>query len=264
MSKLTFKEDEYSIIELIRYRATGKKVFNKGEVKDELTGEIMDIQEIDNLRDRYFEEIKENANIILDKKSNRLKWATNQDIKELSQSILQGKYNNNTIKSEELLELIHLKKEHKREPFGVRYSDFLTLNIGKKLPNSLSFSDKGKFYDMLYFLAYDSVLKHTPRKNGRVIKKEDLMEVLGFNNYKTYRKFISGLVKSNIIRELKNTNLTRIIIINPTYVNRNIRVDYNTYLCFKNDMEEYLLEEEKAYLIMLGNSDDLLSSYEIV
>lgn len=264
MSKLKFKEDEYSIIELIKYRATGKNIFKSGEVIDGLTGEIMDIQDIDRLRDQYYEEIKENANIICDRKSNKLKWATKKEIEELKKELLQEKYNKKTITKDELLELIELKNEKRNNAFSIEYKNFITLNIGQKLPEVMSFSDKGKFYDMLYYLAYCNTLKHTPRKNGRVILKEDLMKLLSFNNYKSYRRFIGTLVKNNLIRELKNNNNTRIIIINPVYANRNIRVDYTTYLCFKDDLDNFLTEEEKTYLVMLGTSDDLISAYTII
>ena len=67
----------------------------------------------------------------------------------------------------------------------------------------------------------------------------------------------------NLIKEIPTTNKTKVIIINPIYANRNIRIDYTTYLTFKNDISRFLTKEEIYYLELLGNKDELIGSYEI-
>ena len=168
-----------------------------------------------------------------------------------------------------MFDYLKLKKEldsnflKNRSMFSISYDSYITLNIGEKLPKDLKMVDKGRFYEMLYFLSYDNKLKKTPRKNGRAIKKEELMEVLEFTNYNSFRKFMCNLAKLNVLTEVSTSNKTKVIILNPVYVNRNIRIDYTTYIIFKEHIKKYLTEEEIYYIELLGNKDELIDSFEI-
>ena len=272
MSKISFsfKDDEYTFKELFNMYLTKKKIYQSGEVINNSTGEVFDISTILNVKTQYHHLLNEITDTIGNEHDRRIKWAIEQEELNNRFKSLEKKYMDKDIKVEEMFEYLTSKKKFNnefikdRQMFSVKYDSFITLNIGEKLPNDLSFLDKGRFYEMLYYLAYSNSLQHTPRKNGRIIKKEDLMEVLKINHYKSYRSFISNLVKHNIIREVSTTNNSKVIIINPIYANRNIRIDYTTYIIFKKDIQNFLTEEEIYYLELIGNKDDLVDSYEIV
>lgn len=258
-SRFEFKNHEYTLKQLITLRSTSP-LYQSGEVMDLNYGEVVDIQEIDRFKDRYIVELMDNYS-----KSKIIKKHSDKELLKC----LEKKYLEKTINSDDMWVYINLKKENDksflngREVFSVKYDSFIILNIGEKLPSSIGFPDKGRFYDMLYFLSYNNEMKHSPRKNGRIINKEDLMECLELSNYSSYRRFINKMCKFNIIKELSTSNKTKVIIINPVYVNRNIRIDYTTYLMFKNDLQNFLTDEEIYYLELLGNKDEISCSYEI-
>lgn len=266
----SFKEDIYDFKELYSMALTNKNIFKSGEVVNNSTGEVFDISEIFKVKKQYYELLNEITNTIGNEHDRRIAWAKLKEDKESLFKQLKNKYEENKITIDEMKEYLELKKDIEpnfikgRQMFALSYDNFITLNIGERLPEALSFIDIGRFYEMLYFLSYNNELKHTPRKNGRIIKKEDLMENLKLNNYKNYRKFISTLTKNNVIREVPTTNKTKVIIINPIYANRNIRIDYTTYIIFKKDIEKFLTKEEIYYLELIGNKDELVDSYEVI
>lgn len=264
MSKLLFKGDEYTLCELIEFRSKNKNIFKSGDVVDTNSGEVVDIQDLEKLRDRYMDEIMHNIYVITDNKNNKLKWAIDKNVRDLRLSKLELKFKNKNINLDELQELIKLKKQPKRESFSINYNNFISLNVDKRLPDIIDRIDRSRFYDMIYYLSYDNILKKTPRKNGKIIKKENLMDFLDIKTYKSYRRFIRLMIKNNVIRELSTTNKSKVIIINPVYANKNIRIDYTTYLCFKEDIKPFLTDEEMYFIELLGCSDELNTSYEIV
>lgn len=64
-----------------------------------------------------------------------------------------------------MFDYLKLKKEldsnflKNRSMFSISYDSYITLNIGERLPKDLKMVDKGRFYEMLYFLSYDNKLK---------------------------------------------------------------------------------------------------------
>lgn len=253
VSRLLFDGHEYSYKALFEL-SLKSHFYENGEVVDLDDGESFDISEINNFKEKYFNEIinpSYRLNII------------NKENKMVEEKILEEKFKNNKINLSELELLIEIKSITK-EPFSIKYKKFVTVNIGEELPELLTDNDVGKFYRMLFFLSKsDNILKENDRKNGRVIKEKELMKYLDFKTQEVYRRFIRRLVKSNIMKELKNSNNNKVIILNPVYVNKAIRIDYTTFLCFKEQLLNYLTEYEIKYLEMLGSSDDLISSYEI-
>lgn len=265
----SFKEDIYDFKELYSMALTNKNIFKSGEVCNNSTGEVFDISEIFKVKKQYYELLNEITNTIGNEHDRRIAWAKLKEDKESLFKQLKNKYEENKISIDEMKEYLELKKDIEpnfikgRQMFALSYDNFITLNIGERIPKSVKYIDKGRFYDMLCYLSYDNQLKHTPRKNGRIIKKEDLIEALDFKDYSVYRKFITTLIKNNLIKEIPTSNKTKVIIINPIYANRNIRIDYTTYLTFKNDISRFLTKEEIYYLELLGTKDELIGSYEI-
>lgn len=271
MSKIyfDFKGDKYTFKELFSMQVLGKNLYKEGEVTNLSTGECFDISEVYNKKEQYYSLLNEITDTVGNEHDRRIEWALKKKQEEDRAKCLEKLYKDKKIKCEEMAEYISLKKKNDntfingREIFALSYDNFITLNIGERIPKEVKYTEKGRFYDMLCYLSYDNKLKHTPRKNGRIIKKEELMEALDFKDYTVYRKFISSMVKHNLIREIPTTNKNKVIIINPVYANRNIRIDYTTYLTFKSDIKKFLTEEEIYYIELLGTKDDLLGAYEI-
>lgn len=264
-----FKDDNYTFKELFSMALTKKNIYKQGEVVNLQTGEIFDISEIYHVKTKYYELLNDITNTVGDIHDNKIRWAIEQESKENTYKILKEKYDKKSITLDEMFDYLKLKKEldsnflKNRSMFSISYDSYITLNIGEKLPKDLKMADKGRFYEMLYFLSYDNKLKKTPRKNGRAVKKEELMEVLEFTNYNSFRKFMCNLAKLNILTEVSTTNKPKVVILNPIYVNRNIRIDYTTYIIFKEHIKKYLTEEEIYYIELLGNKDELIDSFEI-
>lgn len=253
MSVLMYKGYEYSFKNLFEL-SLKSPMYSSGEVLDMQDGEVFNIENINAYKEKYFQEIISNnykANII------------NKENKALEEKILEEKFNENKINLSELEVLIEIKSKTK-EPFSIKYNKFVTVNIGEELPAGLTDNDVGKFYRMLFFLSKDdNILKENDRKNGKIIKEKKLIDYLNFKTKEVYRRFIRKLIKCDIVKELKNTNNNKIIILNPVYVNKAIRIDYTTFLCFKEQLTNYLTVYEIKYLEMLSTSDDLVSAYEI-
>jgi len=264
-----FKDDEYTFKELFSFYLTKKKHFQYGEVINTSTGEMFDISEIKDVKSQYYELLKEVTNTIGNDNDRRIKWAIEHEYKENRYKELKEKFEKDITNLEEMQEYIKLKKEFDSDflkgrcEFSISYDSFIILNINEKIPKTVKYIDKGRFLDMLHFLSYDNIMKHNPRKNGRAIKKEELMEELGFNDYSSYRKFINVLIKNNLIKEVPTNNKTKVIILNPIYVNRNIRIDYTTYLMFQSDLKKFLTKEEIKIIELMGIKDELICSYEI-
>ena len=56
MSKLVFKEDEYTFGELWKAYCTNKSVYKSGEVVDLSDGEVLDISELLKFKSKYLDE----------------------------------------------------------------------------------------------------------------------------------------------------------------------------------------------------------------
>lgn len=218
-----FKDDEYTFKELFSMALTKKNIYQQGEVVNLQTGEIFDISEIYQVKTKYYELLNDITNTVGNIHDNRIRWAIEQESKENTYNILKEKYDKKSITLDEMFDYLKLKKEldsnflKNRSMFSISYDSYITLNIGERLPKDLKMVDKGRFYEMLYFLSYDNKLKKTPRKNGRAVKKEELMEVLELTNYNSFRKFMCNLAKLNVLTEVSTTNKTKVVILNPIY-----------------------------------------------
>jgi len=261
-----FKEDLYTFKELFNFSLTGKNLFKSGEVINSETEEVFDIKDIKTVKNKYYDILNEMVSTIGNNNDKRIKWALVQEEKERRYYILHDKYSINEISVDDMAEYLKLKTEldknflNKRKMLSISYDKFIIVNIGEELPDSLTLVNVGRFYKMLFFLSYTNKLT---KQRKQVVKKEELMKRLQLNSYSKYRTFIRLLMKNNVIREVPTTNNTKVILINPIYANRNIRIDYTTFLLFEKDITKFLTDEEVYYLKLIGTDDEMINSYEI-
>lgn len=249
MSNLIFKEDNYTISELISLRSMSP-FYKSGDVLDTTTGEVLDIQDIDKWREVYINELisSKELNNILQKKdtSNRLK-------------ILEDKYRKAIINKSELLELIKLK--HNRF-FEISYEDYYLLNVAKGKPKDLPVIDYGRFIMMLDFMTKENTIAH--KSNGKQIKESDLIEYIELKNKKSFQNLLSKLSKLGLIAKNGYGN-KRFIHINPIYAKRRIKIDETIYFLFRDDIKQYLSEYEIKYFEMNNENEELSeSTFEII
>lgn len=241
MSKLMFYGHEYSFKELFDLHLKSH-LHKVGEVVDVEDGESFDIKDIHMYREKYFNEVitkkhKENIIIKIDEKTNL--------------ENLKNKYNQNTISKEELMILINCI--NKDESFKVKYNKFFIVNMSKAKPSGLSFTDFGRFYEMIKFMSYKNKMETCC---GKSIKLSDLTKYLEFNNDRTCSNFLSKLKKFNLIADIKTGGI-KFLAVNPAYAQRNMRVNKDIFKLFKDDLKDFFSEYEIMYLEMEDDGVDI-------
>jgi len=248
MSRLKFKDDIYTLAELIKLRSLSK-LYKEGEVMDEENGNSLDISEIDSLREFYFDEL-----MGVGEKS---KMIREQKKKETEKS-LEDKFLNKTIKPDELLLLIKMTKSR---PFQVSYDNYMNVNLDKPKPNELNFTDYGKFMGLLDLMSYSNRIKN--HKKDVEFKESFLINKLDFTNIRGLNSFLARLKKVSLIAH-SGHGKNKFIHINPTYAKRKIIIDITIYNLFEEDLREYLNEYEVRYFELVNQGACTISTIKII
>lgn len=247
MSQLKFGNHIYTLSQLIELRLLSPK-YKEGEVFDTQTGETLDIQEIDNLKEFYIDELIPN--------NEKEKCIDKVEKKRLIE-LYEKKYADNRITKDELYQLIKLKN---KDYLQVKYDDFIFVNIAKGKPKSLSIIDYGRFMLLLDLMSFSNKIQHS---NGRKIKEQDILNKLELRSPKSLINLISKLSKFGMLSK-SGYGEKRFIHINPVYAKRNIRIDQTIYDLFSDDLKEYLNEYEIKYFEMNTGIETMDATIEII
>lgn len=237
MSKLLFQDYEYTFKELFDLHLKSP-MYKEGDVTDLDDGEIFDIKNICDYKNKYFSEILTNKH-----KENIIKKINENDKK----NTLEQKYKNRTIKKDEMLELLKIKNQDGLLPNYNIGKGYIIVNLNK-IPENISDSDYGKFNKMLSFLSYSNS-NMIENKNKKPIKKSEISRYLKFSKVEYFNKFLRRLKSENLLDE-QSYNGIKYIILNPAYARKNMAIDKTIYMIFKDDLKEFLTDEQKFYLEM--------------
>lgn len=256
MSKLIFKDGEYTLSELITLRRTSH-LHKEGDVVDLLTGETVDINEIDTWRNKYIEELIDLRKKYGSKDCSLLTGITKKVIEERWEKDLQDEFDKGVINTENLKLLIELKlKKEKRKSFHLSFANFYIKNKQKPYPEELSFNDIGRYDKLLKYLTKYSDLKTSNRKDGKILKDKKLTEELQLSELRFFQ-FMNKLQKNNLIKYIRQPDSNLIIFINPTYSYMLGEIDYTIYNMFKDDIDDFLTKEEIEYLKRIYEVDKI-------
>lgn len=258
VSRLLFDGHEYSLVELIDLRSKSH-LYKKGEVLDTDTGEILDIQQIDDWRDKYIDELTSIRKKYGTINSAFLASATKKIIEEDVLKDLQSKFNSNpeSLTIEELKDLIELKlKPDNRKMLKLSFSNFYTRNKKKDYPTNLTFNDIGRYDKLLKYLTKYCDLRNSNRKDSEILKDNKLSEEMQLVGQRFYQ-FLNKLQNNGLIKYIKEVDGSLLIFINPVYSYMQGKIDYTIYTIFKSDLDEYLTKEEVEYLKRLSSIESL-------
>lgn len=258
VSRLLFDGHEYSLVELIDLRSKSH-LYKKGEVLDTDTGEVLDIQQIDNWRDKYIDEIMSIRKKYGTTNSVFLTSATKKIIEEDVLKDLQSKFNSNpeSLTIEELKDLIELKlKPDNRKMLKLSFSNFYTRNKKEDYPADLTFNDIGRYDKMLKYLTKYCDLRDSNRKDSSILKSNKLSDELELSDKRFYQ-YLNKIQNSGLIKYIKEVDGSLLIFINPVYSYMQGEIDYTIYTIFRNDLDEYLTKEEVEYLKRISAIESL-------
>ena len=256
-----FKDDVYTLKELIIFNNSQKNLFQDGIVVNSETGEEFEISEIHSVREKYFEHLSEIKDIIEDNNTSRTIWALTQDEIDRKIKELNVKFSKNKITLDELEILLKLEKGVKFNKFdnnfyvilqeqGTFYKKFHKF----KYPISLSKSNIGSLHLLLDFMTYRNEIKRTQNDKSNYPTTKELMEYMRVKDESALSRVLRDLKKYNII-DYKREKGKKIIYINPLFSNRNLKIHPELYRRFKDDIDEVLSDKEIKYLEMLTFSD---------
>lgn len=237
MSKLLFKEDEYTFGELWRAYCTKKSVYKSGEVVDLSDGEIIDISDLPKFKSKFLDETMNDLRDL-----GIAEWSISRKLKSEKDKIrlseLELLYSENRINTEELRQLIELKYDKEKLKESYSFSSYVFMNTEVPLPD-LSNDDLGKFYKLCHFhLTHDSnKLRKTKNIKSKGVDVKLLCQTLGIKESATYL-FLSKLEKSNILKYIQMDKI-RFMVINPVYM-LNGKLTPINYMLFKDSIDKYL------------------------
>ena len=257
MKGVIYEGKRYNVITLIEYYFNEDlKGYKKGDVY-EVDGVIL-IGDISDLFNIYLNEVR---NWIEDSKnfssySNRMKIRRiyENEIINLKIKEYEKKLELDIISLVEIEEWIGLMDRKEKNEFCVlKYKNFIVINGAKPKPPNLSYSDYGKFFDLIYIMNFNNEITYN---NGRAIKRKELSELLEFKTISGLDKFILRLKKHNmVVRTEPNNKNISFLMVNPVYAMRKIEIDLTVYNYFKEDLIEFLNPLEKKYIeLKQGNS----------
>ena len=253
-----FKDEEYTINELFKLNKEKRKYYMEGNVMDNIDGCIFDISEILTMKEKYYGELNDLVLKLQDGNSSSLVWALKKKEKKKEIDRLNLKYNNNTIKLEELEWLLKLEKgiDLKKNYYVVFPSNgtFYKKNNSFKYPKSLSGLDIGRLTLLLDFMTYKNEIKRTPRENASYPTITDLMNYMRIETKRTLNRVLKVLKGVDIIDYDKKEGKI-IIYINPLFGNRNLKIHPEIYKRFKTQLDSVLDEKEIRYLELLTFND---------
>lgn len=246
MSRLLFKDTEYTYGELLELYLKNKKHYQEGEIIDLETGEIYNIKNIkENLSKPYINEIMNKKDV-------------NYKLKTLNNSILEEKYKNKTITKDEMYKYLIALNQHTLTPNYNYDKGYIIVNLNK-IPLNITDAEYGKFHKMLSYLSTNH-LNRISHKNQHPVSKLDLCNFLAYKKIEYFNKYLRKLKKYRLVEE-QNYGETKYLIINPAYAKRSMELDRTIYLMFKEDLDECLTDEQKFYLNM--ENEDVGISYMI-
>ena len=252
MSKIFFNNHIYNLGQLIDLRKLSP-LYQTGTIIDLETGEKLEMEELDKLRDLYIDEL-----LHPNSKINAL----NKQDKSKIIKLYETKFAEKRISKVELLELIKLKDSRY---FEISYDDYFIKNADQPKPDELSISDYGRFVMLLDMMSFKNSLTH--KANGKQIKEKDIMIYLQIENKRTFDNLLGRLCKVGMIAR-NGVRGKRFIHINPIYAKRKVKIDQTIYDLFRDDLIKYLDEYEIAYFEMerddMDDEDLLSATLEII
>ena len=171
--------------------------------------------------------------------------------------VLQELFKNNTITKDELLELMRMIKSNSNGE--IYYDDFYKVNMNKPKPDKISKAEYGGFFQLLNFLSYSNTIAH---RNGKSVKLKDMAEYLNFDNDRSLKRFLKKLQENTMLAFI-NLGGIDYLIINPTYAQRKMRLNYTVFKLFQNDLVEYL-DKYQIKLLELEEDDFEINSITAV
>lgn len=256
VKKFIFKDDEYTFSELFNFHRSNKNLFKSGEVINTTTGEMFDISEIYDIKNKYYDELNNIKDTLEDRNSSTLVWALTQNEKNRKLSELNHKFENGNISFDEMELLMKLENNVSYEErfyvvlnkrLGTFYKKYHTFSY----PKELTHADIGKLSLLLDFMTYDNEIRRTSRANANYPTTKELMEFMRVTDESSLKKFIKKLKDLKIISEDVRKRTFRTIYINPLFCDRNIKIYPELYRAFKDDLDKTLTDKEKKYLELM-------------
>jgi hypothetical protein len=255
-SSFIFKDDVYTFKELFQFHTSKKNLYQEGEVVNSETGEVFDISEVYDVREKYYGDLVDIKNTLEEQASSRVVWALTQNQKDRKIKELNAKFKDNSITFDEMDWLLKLEN-------NVRYDERFYIIINKRLgtfykkyhsfsyPEDMSHADIGKLHLLLDFMTYKNEIRRTTRGNSNHPTTEELMTFMRLTNESSLSKFISKLKKLGIVSEDIRKKDYRTIYINPLFCDRNVKIYPELYKAFKSQLNDVLSDKEVRYLELL-------------
>lgn len=237
MSKLFFKDDEYSFGELWRAYCTKKSVYKTGEVIDMSDGESIDISELPKFKAKYLDETMNDLRDL-----GVSDWSISRKLKsekdKLRLAELELLYSEGRITVPELKQMIELKYDKEKLKGAYCFSSYMFINTGMPVPD-LSNDDLGKFYRLCHLhLTHDAnTLRKTKNIKSNGVNVKLLGKTLGIKDSTVYL-FLSKLEKVNLLKYIQ-VDKTKFMVINPMYL-LNGKLSPINYMLFKESVDEHL------------------------
>lgn len=261
MDMCEYNNHKYNLIDLIILNANDKiPEYKNGSVKNIRTKEEFDINDsLDKYQDKIKDMIESGANFSSSEQMNDLFKIYNKKFKDIILNEYQDKLDKNEITLEEIDNWKRLMPYKDRKDFAIlNYKSFVVMNLEIDKPKELSFLDYGRFTKLLHIMNYQNKITH---KNGKPIKKSDLVKDLEFNSIKSLDRFLQLLRKNNLIVQTDKTKSNiSYIIVNPLYAMKHTEIDCLTYNFFKEDLDKVLTPLEKKYLELKGEEHNSIMS----
>lgn len=254
----TFKEEEYTLKQLLDLHKMGKRFYSSGEIIDITTGHTFDISEIYNKKSEYYQEFNIIKDKLQDKSTSRVAWAMNQDQIDKEKKRLNKKFNNKNISLSEMELLLKLEKN-----MDITKNLYITLKDSGtfykkyhnyKYPEDLSVLYIGRLHLLLDFMTYKNEIKRTNRGNAKYPELNELVKFMRTGSKRVLNETLRELKRHRII-DYRTDNGNKIIYINPLFSERNLKIHPEIYIRFKEELDDVLSDKEIMYLELLTGGD---------
>ena len=253
-----FKEDFYTMRELLILNRQGKNLYISGKVKDMSDDFEFDIVDIKEYKTLYHEELHRLATSLESEESKIIKVDTEAIKRRRDVELLNVKYEEGTINLEDL-ELL-LKYESNIQPYHNYYvtisnkGGYYKKYHSYEYPKELTHSQAGKLLFLLDFMTYKNEIKKTPRDNSKYPSTEDLMKALRITNLNTLNRSLKELKDLGVI-DYRRKDSKKVIYINPILSDRGLKLHPEVYIRFKEDIDKVITGKESRYLELLCSDD---------
>ena len=165
-------------------------------------------------------------------------------------TLLEIKFNNRTITKEEFTWLS--KRINLKISKTIRYKDFTKVNMYKEPPAGITNSDYGRFCKLVNKISFKT--NKLSAKNNKPINDKKIQEYLGFKNNRSYNNYMKKLELNKMIGYVY-IGKEKYTVVNPTYAQRDIKLNRDIYLLFKEDLDHYLTDNQK-FILEIEDQED--------